>query len=144
MTESATDWIEVYALSVVNGVGDPDYLVMRGIHDGVDPAWIKQAFVEDPIRPGFLDRRVFDQDVVWHDIHRRPHRIADRDDLTDEYLVNLVTYVRFWAGNWVPWGAGEPLTWIESTPLMCGLRAEAARRGVEVEQVDEYAPSATS
>lgn len=103
--------------------------------------------------PGTFDRRVLDQDKVWFDILRRPHRIDDPAELSDEHLRNVIRFVEHHAWRWVPeeevnivaWtamyieasdgfeaAAREVVAeWIESTPLMRALRAEAQRRGIE-------------
>ena len=74
----------------------------------------------------------------------RPFRITDRDDLTDDYLTNVVGFVRAEATRWATFDdAGErarliaaaeyldeAVRRIEATPLMQALLGEAARRGL--------------
>lgn len=128
---------------------------------GVTPSQLEQHFLatqewvdEDPpapfeafsaIAPGRFDPRVFDQATWWVDILRIPHRITDRDDFPDAYLVNILCFVLTEAWRWakwdddefaadalvdVDWFVRESMARIERTPLIVALRAEAVRRGV--------------
>jgi hypothetical protein len=85
--------------------------------------------------PGCLDVRVFDQDQYWVDAIRIPHAIADRHDMTDDYLSALVGFLVEHAEHMLrgyehyqPTEGRQPCEWIESTVLMRGLRAEITRR----------------
>ena len=77
----------------------------------------------DATPPGCLDVRVFDQDQIWVDALRAPHLITDRTDMTDHAEHMLRGYLRCY-----PIVVSDPRDWLESTVLMCGLRAEIGRR----------------
>jgi hypothetical protein len=89
----------------------------------------------DATPPGCLDVRVFDQDQIWVDALRAPHLITDRNDMTDDYLRALVTFLTDHAEHMLrgylrcyPIVESDPRDWLESTSLMRGLRAEIGRR----------------
>lgn len=84
-----------------------------------------------------MDARVFDQESHWLDADGILHRIVD---ISDAHLKNTIDFLvmapdlclreyRHFAD--VPTGT-EPQEWVESTVVMKALRAEAARRGIEV------------
>jgi len=88
--------------------------------------------------PGLLDLRVLDQHIWWTDTLARRHVIADRADLTDEYLANVIGWLQHFAvslaAGWarmhdVPAHADESV-WLEDTVLLRALRAEAEMRGI--------------
>lgn len=89
----------------------------------------------DATPPGCLDVRVFDQDQIWVDTLRVPHLIADRADMTDDYLHALVRFMSDHADHMLrgylrcyPIVVSDARGWLESTTLMRGLRAEICRR----------------
>lgn len=89
----------------------------------------------DATAPGCLDVRVFDQDQIWVDALRAPHVITDRNDMTDDYLGALVTFLTDHVDHMLrgylrcyPIVVSDPSYWLESTTLMRGLRAEIGRR----------------
>lgn len=75
------------------------------------------------LAPGGFDPRVFDQGEVWVDVLRRPHRITDPSDFTDEHLVRVTRRIERQAAQWL-----GPDAEVEATPLMIALRQEAHRR----------------
>lgn len=108
---------------------------------------------------GILDLRVFDQGVWWVDFHRQPHRLttmpleyllnvisfleshAAQFHLATQHRLLVESVTAIWAGRtpteWCALAAGAtPLSlvtasvWLESTPLMRALRAEAARKAL--------------
>jgi len=89
----------------------------------------------DAIAPGCLDVRVFDQDRYWVDALGIPHRIGDRQDMTDDYLHALIGFLVDHAdymlrgyARYCPISDTEPHQWIESTVLLRGLRTEIPKR----------------
>jgi hypothetical protein len=89
----------------------------------------------DATVPGCLDVRVFDQDQIWVDALRTPHVITDRNDMTDDYLRALVTFLTDHVEHMLrgylrcyPIVVSDPSYWLESTALMRRLRAERGRR----------------
>jgi hypothetical protein len=106
--------------------------------------WQPDAFEDfDGLPPGRFDPRVFNQTTFWVDILRRPHRIDDRVDFSDDYLGAVLRFVRREAWRWaafpefqdddlVPlhWFMLEATTRIEQTPLVQALVAEAKSRGL--------------
>jgi hypothetical protein len=89
----------------------------------------------DATAPGCLDVRVFDQDRYWVDAPRIPHVIGDRDGMTDKYLRALIdiltAHAEYMLSGYLryrPIPMSQPPQWMESTTLMCALRAEIQRR----------------
>lgn len=93
--------------------------------------------------PGRFDPRVLQQTTWWVDVLRRPHRIADREDFTDDHLVAVIGMLR--REGW-RWAEVDDARWVallgcategdladellDRTPLMQALLAEAKRRDV--------------
>jgi len=82
----------------------------------------------EALPPGVVDLRVFDQDVWWVDVLRRPHVIADMslnylDNVVGMLILNVAQYfAHYYANdpreaNWV-----DMSIWLESTPPMVALR----------------------
>lgn len=99
--------------------------------------------------PGHFDPRVLQQTTWWVDVLRRPHRITDREDLTDGHLLAVIGMLRQEGWRWAEgtdeqWlmrqsaaASGRPAEWLlDATPLMLELLAEATRRGLEVADHD--------
>lgn len=130
---------------------DADYLVREAERHSVSPRELTGKFenalaagAHDPpfdewaaVPPGKVDLRVFDQDVWWVDVFRRPHRIAHRYDLHDDHLLNVVLYLRAGAqrfhaeyvefvGRRSEWPS--PDYWLAQTKLMIALSTEIDRR----------------
>ncbi len=107
------------------------------------------------VDPGSIDRRVVDQGEVWLDKFGQQHRIDDREGFDDDYLANVVTFLRRNAMTWAVYegrpntlldGVDAPgevqqrsRTWMETTVLMGALRAEADRRGLALPPAEEPA-----
>lgn len=114
---------------------------LSGAVDSVDE-WQPEAFDDfAPLPPGRFDPRVFRQTAWWVDILRRPHRIADPADFTDDHLLAVVGFVLREAWRWSEfpelhnddlideaWFHAEAARRIQQTPLFATLRAEASRR----------------
>jgi hypothetical protein len=95
--------------------------------------------------PGRFDPRIFEQTTWWVDILRRPHRITDRADLTDDHLLAVIGFILREAWRWsdfpdlrnddlvnVEWFHAEASRRIQHTPLFKVLVGEAERRGLDV------------
>ena len=106
--------------------------------------WQPEAFdTFDALPPGRFDPRVFQQTTWWVDILRRPHRITDRVDFTDDHLLGVMRFILREAWRWSEfpelhddnlvdpaWFRPEAARRIQQTPLFAALRTEACRRGV--------------
>ena len=152
------DWAAVAAWAAVMEVdaGSLLHVMERSVKNGVSAEvvlegylrtisfWSEHAFGTDTFEdfescpPGLLDLRVLDQSETWVDVLRTPHRIADRDDVTVDYLANIIGWLQHFADSlasgWahmheIP-GPVDEGAWLESTVLMRGLRAETLLRGL--------------
>lgn len=95
--------------------------------------------------PGRFDPRVFEQTTWWVDILRRPRRINDPADLTDDHLLAVIQFVLREAWRWadfpdvgdddlvnVEWFHAEASRRIQATPLFQALVDEVERRNLDV------------
>ena len=148
---SLDEWAEIRLATLLSG-GNPDELEERARQRGVSAEVVREGFrraialveTEQPFEvyeatpPGKVDLRVFDQDEVWIDVLRQTHKIADPDDQTDEYLINLIRFLRVevdglcrnYARSRDRAMPRSSIEWLEGTVLMRALRAECERRGL--------------
>ena len=154
------DWATVGAIAIVLDI-DVDslyHVISRSVKNGVSGEVVLEGYRRtiqfwsendsdtfqdfESCPPGLLDLRVLDQNQVWVDVLRTPHRIADRTDVTDDYLVNIIGWVQHFADSlsegWahmhdVP-APTNPKIWLETTTLMRGLRRAEHRRGLTPNQ----------
>ncbi|TQL47399.1 hypothetical protein FB562_0457 [Homoserinimonas aerilata] len=147
-----SDWTELLAaIDAYGGSGsevrrraDADGVSLEVVGEGLSRAAELRNRLADSVLPdftsweatppGLLDLRVFDQDLWWVDVVRRPHRVAD---MSGEYLANVIDSLRRgkvdfcqayhcqYRGVAVPVDAHK---WLESTALMRGLLAELRKR----------------
>ena len=156
------DWGAVAALADLMGV-DPDGVLHMMERAGKNAAsaevvleryldtisfWNENDFGTDTFQdfescpPGLLDLRVLDQGATWVDVLRTPHTITDRDDVTDDYLANIIEWIQHnadsLAAGWAQMHETRPpvdeVAWLEGTILMQDLRAEAHSRGLPASQ----------
>lgn len=145
------DWAEISLAALLSG-GNPGALEDRARERRVSTEVVWEGFrralalvdeehpfdVYEATPPGKIDLRVFDQGDVWVDVLRHPHRIADRDDLTDEYLLNLIDFLhaeadmmsRAYARSREANAPTSATSWLENTRLMGALLSECSRRGI--------------
>ena len=150
------DWATVGAIAIVLGVelDSLDHVIDRSVKNGVSAEVVLEGYrrtIEfwsthehydftdiEACPPGLLDLRVLDQDAIWVDVLRTPHRIGDRDDVTDDYLANIIGWLQHnadslaegWAHMHDLAATANPEQWLDSTVLMRGLRTQAHQRGI--------------